>query len=222
MKRWTLAALVAAVLAGATATSYPGEFRLGGNISYLVPSSPDFSNEFGYGARGKYKFNDTLGFEIGGDFFQLSVEELVTMPYSAAPGPIYYKETNRIFPAYFTMLIFSPRVTQEGRAYLGVGAGYFFTRTVIEGNYDAINPDSGQTYPITITGDVRGGASFHVGAGVDFDLGSQIFLNVDARWVYTGVKREITHSNPEKGSLTIADDPLFNNWQLRAGLEYKF
>lgn len=220
MKRWFIAGLAAAVLAATAGETFSQEFRLGGNVSYLIPTPKEFSSEFGYGARLKYKFHDTLGFEIGADFFEWSVEELIVMPYEIAPGPVWYKEKDRVFPLHFSVLIFSPEVTQEGRPYLAVGTGYYFVRADIEGRYRA--RVDGREYDFDITGDVSGGPGFHVGAGIDFWLGENIFLNVDARWVYTRIKREQTHFNPELGSVTEKDRPLFNNWQLRAGLEYKF
>lgn len=220
MNRWIVAALSAAVFAAASGNASAQEFRAGANASYIVPTRKEFSNEFGYGARLKYKFSDTLGIEIGGDFFQWSVEELIVMPYEIAPGPVYFKEKNRVFPTYFTVLIFSPEVTQGGRPYLGVGSGFYFVRSNIEGHYSVV--ENGRVYPFEITGDVSGRAAFHAGAGIDFDLGENIFLNVDARWTFSSLNREQTHSNPDLGSVTVSDRPNFNNWQFRAGLEYKF
>lgn len=198
-----------------------GEFRLGAHGSYINPKDSDFEHVFGYGAIAKYKFTDMLGIEAGVDYFRWELDAGdIVMPFSTAPGPVTYKEVDRVFPIYFTAMIFSPVVEQTGRGYLGLGAGYYQVDSDIDGNYDVVV--DGATYPFTITGKVTGQWSVHAAAGADFQLSTHIFLNVEARYVFTDLDREQTHSNPEKGSVTVKEEADFNNWQFRLGLEYSF
>ncbi len=63
-----------------------GELRLGAHGSYINPKDSDFEHVFGYGAIAKYKFTDTLGIEMGVDYFRWSLDEGdIEMPYSSAP-----------------------------------------------------------------------------------------------------------------------------------------
>lgn len=199
-----------------------GEFRLGAHASYLNPSDSDFEHVWGYGAIAKYKFTETLGIEVGVDYFRWDLDEGdVEMPFATAPGPVTYKEVDRVYPIYFTALIYSPVIEQAGRGYLGLGAGYYEIDSNIEGSYNVVA--EGKTYPFTITGKITGQWSVHAAAGADFQLSPHILLNVEARYVFTDIDREQTHSNPEKGSVTIEEkDTEFDNWQIRMGLEYSF
>jgi opacity protein-like surface antigen len=205
--------------AGAGALKY-GELRVGAHASYINPKDSDFDAEFGYGGIVKYKFTDMLGIEAGVDYFRWSVEEDIVMPFEPAPGPVYYKEVDRVYPIYFTALIYSPVVEEMGRGYLGLGAGYYEIDANIDGYYD-VEVD-GTTYPFTITGNVTGQWSVHAAVGADFQLSDHIFLNVEARYVLTDIDREQTHSNPDRGAVTIKEEAEFKNWQIRAGLEYSF
>ncbi len=198
-----------------------GEFRVGAHGIYINPKDSDFEHEFGYGAIAKYKFTDTLGIEMGVDYFRWSLDEGdIVMPYSSAPGPVTYKETDRVYPIYLTAMIYAPIMEQAARAYLGLGGGYYQIDSDIDGSYNVVV--DGKTYPFTITGKVTGQWSVHAAAGADFTLSKHIFLNVEARYVFTDIDREQTHSNPEKGSITVKDDTELDNWQVRAGLEYSF
>lgn len=198
-----------------------GDFRLGAHGSLMGPRDTDFDTAFGYGAIAKYKFTETLGIEAGVDYFRWKLDaEDIVMPFSSAPGPVTYSEVDRVYPIYFTALIFAPLTEQSARGYLGLGAGYYEIDSDIDGHYD-IEVD-GKTYPFTITGKVTGQWSAHIAAGADFQLSTHIFLNVEARYVLTDIDREQTHSNPEKGSVTVKEDADFDNWQIRMGLEYSF
>lgn len=210
-------ALLPAVSSGAL--KY-GELRVGAHGSYINPNDSHFDAEFGYGAIIKYKFTDMLGIELGVDYFRWSVKEDIEMPYIDAPGPVSYKEVDRVYPIYFTALIFSPVVEEMGRGYLGFGGGYYEIDADIDGNY--IVEDGGKDYPFTITGKITGQWSVHVVAGADFQLSDHIVLNVEARYVFTDIDREQTHFNSEKGAVTIQEEVDFKNWQIRAGLEYSF
>ena len=75
---------------------------------------------------------------------------------------------------------------------------------------------------MTITGNITGQWSVHAAIGADFQLSDHIYLNLEARYVLTDVEREQTHSTPDGTAVTIKDSPDFNNWQVRAGLEYSF
>ncbi len=196
-----------------------GEFRVGGHGIYINPNDSDFKDEFGYGAIFKYKFTDTLGVEIGGDYFRFETNELITMPFSSAPGPVTYREVDRIYPIYVTTLICAPFMEQSGRAYLGLGGGYYQADADIDGSYDIVV--DGVTYPTTIDGDVEGQWAVHAGAGADFQLSPHIYLNLEARYVFVDLDREMTHTN-SRGSVTVKDEVEFDNWQFRAGLEYSF
>jgi outer membrane protein W len=193
-----------------------GEFRMGAHVSYMNPSDSDFDNEFGYGAIFKYKFTDTLGIEIGGDYFRFESNELIAMPFAAAPGPVTYREVDRIYPLYATTLICAPFMEQSGRAYLGLGGGYYQASADIDGSYYV------DDYLFTISGKVEGQWAVHAAAGADFQLSPHIYLNVEARYVMVDLDREMTHSNPTMGSVTVKDEVEFDNWQVRAGLEYSF
>ncbi len=197
-----------------------GEFRIGAHANYLNPADSAFSEEFGYGGILKYKFTDTLGIEIGGDYFRWEIDELTEMPFSVSDPSVYYREVDRVFPLYFTALIFAPFMEQDARAYLGLGGGYNEIDSTIEGNYNVVI--DGKTYPFTIDGKVKGQWTVHAAVGADFELSRHIFLNIEARYVITDVDREMTHSNPTKGSVTVKDEIDFDNWQIRGGLEYSF
>lgn len=197
-----------------------GELRVGAHVNYLNPQDSDSSAEYGFGAIIKYKFTDMLGIEAGVDNFRWSVEEDIEMPFQPAPGPVYYKEVDRVYPLYVTALIYSPVVEEMARAYLGLGGGYYQVDADIDGHYD-VDVD-GTTYPFTITGKVTGQWSVHAAAGADFQLSDHIFLNVEARYVFTDLDREQTHSNPDRGAVTLKEEVDFKNWQIRAGLEYSF
>lgn len=202
-----------------------GEFRLGGHGNYINPADSDFEHEFGYGITAKYKFTDTLGIEIGGDYFRWNIDQLTTMPFGEAPGPVYYKEEDKVFPIYFTALIYAPYMEQDGRAYLGLGGGYYEVDATIEGNYTVTFEN--QDYPITIDGDVDGQFSFHIAAGADFMLSKYIYLNAEVRYVVLDLDREQTHSTTVATptgvqEVTVKDEADFNNWQFRLGLEYAF
>lgn len=205
--------------AGSGALKY-GELRVGAHGSYINPKDSNFDAEYGYGGTIKFKFTDMLGIEAGVDYFRWSVEEDIVMPFEPAPGPVYYKEVDRVYPIYFTALIYSPVVEEMGRGYLGLGGGYYEIDAAIDGNY-TVDVD-GKSYPFTITGNVTGQWSVHAAVGADFQLSDHIFLNIEARYVLTDIDREQTHSNPEKGAVTIKDEADFKNWQIRAGLEYSF
>jgi len=193
-----------------------GEFRMGAHVAYMNPNDSDFDDEFGYGAILKYKFTDTLGIEIGGDYFRWEVDELTNMPFSGAPGPVTYREVDRVYPLYATTLICAPFMEQSGRAYLGLGGGYYYADADIDGSYYVGD------HLFTISGKLEGQWAVHFGAGADFQLSPHIFLNVEARYVFVDLDREMTHSNPTVGSVTVKDEVEFDNWQLRAGLEYSF
>ncbi len=198
-----------------------GELRLGAHANYINPRDSDFDYEFGYGAIAKYKFTDTLGIEVGVDYFRWSLDEGdIEMPFSSAPGPVSYKETDRVYPIYFTAMIYAPIMEQNARGYLGLGGGYYHVDSDIDGHYDGVG--DGKTYPFAITGKVTGQWSVHAAVGADFMLSQHIFLNLEVRYVMTDLDREQTHSNPEKGSITVKDEADFDNWQLRVGLEYSF
>lgn len=202
-----------------------GEFRIGAHGNYINPQDSAFDEEFGYGGTLKYKFTDTLGFEVGGDYFRWGVDELSEMPYGSATGPVYYREVDRVFPIYFTALIFSPNLEEDARAYLGLGGGYYEVDAEIDGNYNVTINDI--TYPFTITGKVKGQWSVHAAVGADFMLSEHIFLNVEARYVLVDLDREQTHSTNVPTptgvqSVTVKDEADFNNWQIRFGLEYSF
>lgn len=202
-----------------------GELRLGGHLAYINPKDSNFDDIFGYGAIIKYKFTDTLGVEFGVDYFRWGTSDLNTMPYKDEKGDplqsVYYKETDRIYPIYGTILIFSPKVEESARAYLGLGGGYYDVDADIEGNFSVTVQE--KEYPFNITGKVDGQWSVHIAAGADFQLSPHIFLNVEARYVFVDLDRELSASNPEKGKVTIEDDDTeFDNWQFRVGLEYSF
>jgi len=198
-----------------------GEFRLGAHGIYINPQDSDFEHVFGYGAIAKYKFTETLGIEAGVDYFRWDIDEGdIKMPFASAPGAVSYKEVDRVYPIYFTAQIFAPITEQSARGYLGLGAGFYQIDSDIEGHYNVVA--DGVTYPFEITGKVTGQWSVHAAVGADFQLSTHIYLNVEARYVLTDIDREMTHSNPEKGSVTVKDDTEFNNWQVRMGLEYSF
>ncbi|GEM_PF-1019141 len=198
-----------------------GEFRLGAHGIYMNPQDSDFEHVFGYGAIAKYKFTETLGIEAGVDYFRWELDAGdVEMPFAATSGAVSYKEVDRVYPVYFTAQIFAPITEQSARGYLGLGAGFYQIDSDIEGHYDVVV--DGVTYPFEITGKITGQWSVHAAVGADFQLSTHIFLNVEARYVFTDIDREQTHSNPEKGSVTVKDDTEFNNWQIRMGLEYSF
>lgn len=202
-----------------------GELRLGGHVSYINPKDSAFDDIFGYGAMIKYKFSDTLGVEFGVDYYRWGTDDLNTMPYKDEHGDplssVYYKETDRIYPIYGSVLIFSPRVEESARAYLVLGGGYYDADADIEGNFDT--PVDGKNYSWDITGKIEGQWSVHVGAGADFQLSPHIFLNTEIRYTFVDIDRELTASNPEKGAIQIEEsDTEFNNWQFRVGLEYSF
>ena len=147
------------------------------------------------------------------------------MPFGEAPGPVYYNEEDKVFPIYFTALIYAPYMEQDARAYLGLGAGYYEVDATVEGSYNVVI--DGTTYPISIDGDVKGQWSAHIAAGADFLLSEYIFLNAEARYVMTDLDREQTHSTDVPTptgvqSVTVKDEADFNNWQIRIGLEYSF
>ena len=202
-----------------------GELRLWGHLAYINPNDSDFEHIFGYGAFIKYKFTDTLGVEFGVDYFRWGTSDLNTMPYTDSQGSpyssVYYKETDRIYPIYGTILIFSPTVEESARAYLGIGGGYYYADVDIDGSFTVT--DQVKDYPFTITGNVDGQWSVHIAAGADFQLSPHIFLNAEVRYVFVDLDRELSASNPEKGTITIEEDNAeFNNWQFRLGLEYSF
>jgi len=197
-----------------------GDFRLGAHGIYINPQDSDFDHVFGYGATAKYKFTETLGIEVGVDYFRWEIDTLDEMPFETAPGPVSYKEVDRVYPVYFTAMIFAPITEQSARGYLGLGAGYYEIDTDIDGNFNVVVDDV--TYPSAITGKVTGQWSVHAAVGADFQLSTHIYLNVEARYVMTDIDRELTMSNPEKGSVTVKEETEFNNWQIRMGLEYSF
>jgi opacity protein-like surface antigen len=197
-----------------------GELRVGAHGGFINPMSSDFNQVAGYGGIVKYKFTDTLGIEAGVDYWRWEFDGDILMPYGEAPGPITYKEIDRVYPIYLTALIFSPVVEERARGYLGLGAGYYQIDADIDGSYNVVA--SGVTYPTTITGKITGQWSVHVAVGADFQLSDHIYLNLEARYVLTDIDREQTHSNPDRGAVTVKDSPDFNNWQVRAGLEYSF
>jgi len=202
-----------------------GEFRIGAHGNYIHPKDSAFDEQFGYGGALKYKFTDTLGFEVGCDYFRWGVDELIEMPYGQASGPVYFNETDRVFPIYFTALIFSPNLEEDARAYLGLGGGYYEVDADIGGNYTVTIGDT--SYPMTIDGEVKGQWSVHAAVGADFMLSEHIFLNVEARYVFVDLDREQTHSTTVPTptgiqSVTVKDEADFNNWQVRLGLEYSF
>lgn len=203
-----------------------GDLRVGAHGGFINPMNSDFDRVAGYGGIIKYKFTDTLGIEAGVDYWRWKFEGDIVMPYNptdeapSAPGPIYYKEVDRVYPIYITAMIFSPVVEERGRGYLGLGAGYYQIDADIDGSYDVVY--DGEVYPFTITGKVTGQWSVHAAIGADFQLSDHIYLNLEARYVLTDVEREQTHSNPDLGAVTVKDSPDFNNWQVRAGLEYSF
>jgi len=148
------------------------------------------------------------------------------MPYKDSHGDplpsVYYKETDRVYPIYGTVLIFSPEIEESARAYLGIGGGYYNADADIEGNFTVI-PGDGKVYPYDITGKVDGQWSVHIAGGADIQLSPHIFLNAEIRYVFVDIDRELTASNPEKGAIKVEDDNTeFNNWQFRLGLEYSF
>jgi len=215
-----IASLIAVGLAG---TGSAGEFRIGAHAAYLNPKASEFDGQIGFGGSLKYKFNDFLGIEIGTDYFQWSIDELVDMPYSLPDSTVYYNEKDKVMPLYFQCLVYSGPLEKYARAYLGVGGGYYYIDADIEGSYNVVDPGSGAVYPVSVTGDVTGQYSLHVSGGVDFMLSQYIYLNVEARYVFTRIDREQTHSNPDLGTITVKeDDTDFWNWQVRAGLEYRF
>ncbi len=200
-----------------------GELRIGAHGSLVYPKNSDFSWENGYGGTVKFKFTDTLGIEAGVDYFRWEFEGDIEMPYAQAPGPITYKEVDRVYPIYVMAMIFSPVVEENARGYLGLGAGYYEIDADINGSYQVTDPDdSDNSYPVTITGDINGQWSVHAAVGADFQLSDHIFLNVEARYVLTDVDREQTHSTPDGTAVTVEDSPDFTNFQVRAGLEYSF
>ncbi|MCX6348280.1 MAG: outer membrane beta-barrel protein [Candidatus Aureabacteria bacterium] len=212
----TLRFLAPLLLLACALPAAAGEFRMGAHAILINPRDSDFKDEFGYGALMKYKFTDTLGIEIGGDYFRWETDELTTMPFGGAPGPVTYHEVDRVYPLYLTTLICAPFMEQSARAYLGLGGGYYQVSADIDGSYYVNN------YLFTISGKVDGQWAVHAGAGADFELSEHIFLNVEARYVFVDLNREMTHSNPVMGSVTVKDEVEFNNWQIRAGLEYSF
>lgn len=194
-----------------------GEFRAGGHGIYINPNDSDFKDEFGYGAIFKYKFTDTLGIEIGGDYFRWEMDEQTTMPFSSAPGPVTYREVDRVYPITATTLICAPFMEQSGRAYLGLGGGYYQADADIDGSF--IGPDGSQ---FNLSGKIDGQWAVHAAVGADFQLSPHIYLNVDARYVFVDLDRELTAADALGRSVTVKDEVEFDNWQLRAGLEYSF
>ena len=197
-----------------------GELRVGAHGGFINPITSDFNREAGYGGIVKYKFTDTLGIEVGVDYFRWQFDGDIVMPFPDAPGPVYFKEVDRVYPIYFTALLYSPVVEEKARGYLGLGGGYYHIDADISGHYDAVV--DGKIYPFSITGKVSGQWSVHAAVGADFQLSDHIFLNVEAKYVLTDIDRQQTHSNPDRGAVTIKDETKFNNWQIRAGLEYSF
>ncbi len=200
-----------------------GELRVGAHAGFINPITSDFKREVGYGGIVKYKFTDTLGIEVGVDYFRWQFDGDIEMPFPQAPGPLSFKEVDRVYPIYFTALLYSPVVEESARGYLGLGGGYYQIDSDISGHYNAINPERpGESYPVAITGKVSGQWSVHAAVGADFQLSDHIFLNVEAKYVLTDIDRQQTHSTPDGGAITIKDETGFNNWQIRAGLEYSF
>ncbi len=197
-----------------------GELRVGAHAAFITPITSDFKREVGYGGIIKYKFTETLGIEVGVDYFRWQFDGDIVMPFPEAPGPVSFKEVNRVYPIYFTALLYSPVVVESARGYLGLGGGYYEIDSDIGGHYN-VDID-GVTYPFTITGRVSGQWSAHAAVGADFQLSDHIFLNVEAKYVLTDIDRQQTHSNPDAGAVTIKDETGFNNWQIRAGLQYSF
>ncbi len=200
-----------------------GELRVGAHAGFINPITSDFKREVGYGGIVKYKFTDTLGIEVGVDYFRWQFEGDIVMPFPDAPGPVYFKEVDRVYPIYFTALLYSPVVEESARGYLGLGGGYYQIDADIRGQYTAVNPrQPEETYPVTVTGNVSGQWSVHAAVGADFQLSDHIFLNVEAKYVLTDIDRQMTSSIPDGWSETIKEETNFNNWQIRAGLEYSF
>jgi len=214
-------AVIAACGLAAAGGGRAGEFRVGAHAGYLNPKANEFDNQIGFGGSVKYKFTETMGIEIGGDFFQWKVDELVTMPYSVPDPEVSYDETDKVYPLYFTALFFSPVLESlRARAYLGLGGGYYYIDSKIDGSVNI--SDGTTTYPTAITGDIKGKASFHIAGGADFELSPYIYLNTEFRYVVTKIERSMTFSNDETGSVTVEDEEDFWNWQFRIGLEYEF
>lgn len=225
MKRLFICGWTMLMLCQLPAVLQGGEFRLGAHGNFINPRDSDFDEEFGYGAVMKYKFTDTLGIEIGLDYFRWEIDELIEMPFGPAASPINYKEIDRVYPIYFTAMIFSPYLEQDARAYLGLGGGYYEVDADIEGNYNAIV--NGVTYPFTIDGKVEGQWSVHLAVGADFQLSEHIYLNAEARYVFVDLDREQTHSTNVTTPtgvqvVKVKDEVEFDNWQIRLGLEYSF
>jgi len=210
-------AAAALILAG---TAGAGQFRVGAHAGYLNPKANEFDNEMGVGAILKYKFTDTLGIEIGADYYRWKVDEVADMPYSVEDPSVSYDETDKVYPLYCTVMFFSPTLEKRARAYLGLGAGFYQIEADIEGS--TVISDGSTSYPVSITGDIDGQVSYHIAAGADFELSPYIYLNVEARYVFTKIDREMTFSNPEIGTTTVKDEEDFDNWQVRLGLEYAF
>ena len=193
-------------------------FNLNASLGGAIPTTDEFSNSFYFRLGGGYEISPNFSLEVGMGRFATEVEHGMDTP----PANTVADGEMKVIPLTLALQLRYPVPQMFGTVYGLVGLGYYFIDYSWSGSSEEYFDEVEALYGPAVQS-VSDSVGFQLGAGYDYPLSANMFLNLEGQYVILSPEASGSWRDVVTGERHSFDgDISLNTWIFSLGVKYLF
>jgi len=193
-------------------------FNVNASLGGAIPTTDEFGNSFYFRLGGGYEINPNFSLELGVGRFATDIEHGMDTP----PGNTVADGDMKVIPLTLSLQLRYPVPQMFGTVYGLLGLGYYLVDYSWSGSSAEYFDQVEALYGAGIQ-TVSDSVGFQLGAGYDYPMSANIFLNVEGQYIILTPEASGNWRDVVTGERHRFDGDIdLNTWIFSLGVKYLF